>query len=124
MPTEWVSLRFIGEEIRVDFDRPPALSRKPDAPNGFVWRGQTFRVAEILATWFEYERKGRMAKNMQEAHRRVAAHRGSWGVGRFTFRVRTQGGRVFDVYYDRAPEGADDREGHWFLYREMGPAEA
>ena len=60
-----------------------------------------------------------MARNMQEAHLREASRRGSWGVGRFYFRVRTENGRIFDIYYDRAPEEAADRKGHWFIWREL-----
>jgi hypothetical protein len=60
-----------------------------------------------------------MEKNMQPAHAQAAARRGSWGVGRFHFRVRTQDSRFFDLYYDRAPEDAGDRAGHWVLFREM-----
>jgi hypothetical protein len=40
-------------------------------------------------------------------------------VGRFYFRVRSETGQVFDLYYDRAIKDADDRLGHWFLYREV-----
>lgn len=119
MPIDPEPIRFIDEEIEVVFDRPPALSKKPGAPAGFVWAGQAFRVGEVISTWFDYSRRGRMAKNMQPAHLRDAARRGSWGVGHFYFRVRTDCGRVFDLYYDRAPEEAGDRTGHWILFREM-----
>jgi Family of unknown function (DUF6504) len=111
--------RFIDEEISVHFDHPPARKKVPGPPDTFVWRGKTYRTVEVVSRWSEYERKGRAAKNMAPAHARVAARRGSWGVGRFYFRIRTEAGQVFDVYYDRAPEGAGDRSGHWFLYREM-----
>jgi len=43
----------------------------------------------------------------------------SWGVGRFYFRVRTDHGRVFDLYYDRSPKNVNDRLGGWFLWREL-----
>jgi hypothetical protein len=33
--------------------------------------------------------------------------------------VRTGEGRVFELYYDRAPKDADDRHGHWVLYVEI-----
>jgi hypothetical protein len=56
---------------------------------------------------------------MQPHNLRLAKKRGSWGVGRFYFRVQVQEGRVFDLYYDRAPDDASDRLGHWFLLREM-----
>ena len=119
MPLEWVPCRFIDQEINVRFNRPPTLTKKPGAPDGFVWGDETFQVCEILSTWFDYQRRGRMAKNMIPAHLRTAAQRGSWGVGRFYFRVLTEEGRVFDLYYDRAPKKAADRAGHWFLWREM-----
>jgi hypothetical protein len=121
MPGEFVPRRFIDVEVEVIFDRHPELSKKPGPPDGFMWEGQSFRVEEVISTWFDYSRKGRMAKNMEPAHAEAAARRGSWGVGRFTFRVRTGEGRIFDLYYDRAPEGAGDRAGHWVLFREMVP---
>ena len=119
MPPEWVPRRFIDEEIKVRFDRLPLLAKKPSAPDGFTWDGESFQVSEILSTWFDYRRRGRMAKNMKPAHLREAIRRGSWGVGRFYFRVQTTEGRTFDLYYDRAPKEASDRIGHWFLWREM-----
>lgn len=112
-------IRFIAEAIEVEFDEPPALEKKPDCPDRFVWGGETFRIAEELAAWHDYARRGRMARNMSPRHSATATLRGSWGVGRFYFRVRTDGGRIFDIYYDRAPAGADDRKGDWFLFREM-----
>lgn len=119
MTPEWVPCRFIDEEIEVHFKRSPLLTKKPNAPDGFTWAGVSFQVIEVLSSWFDYRRRGRMAKNMNLAHLREATRRGSWGVGRFYFRVKTSDGRVFDLYYDRAPKDAADRAGHWFLWREM-----
>jgi len=119
MPLEWVPCRFIDQEIEVRFNRPPILTKKPGAPDGFRWGEESFKVCQVLSTWFDYQRRGRMAKNMMSPHLRTAAQRGSWGVGRFYFRVLTEDGRVFDLYYDRAPKKAADRAGHWFLWREM-----
>jgi hypothetical protein len=62
-----------------------------------------------------------MARNMRETHLRTAARRGSWGVGRDYYRVLTHTGHIFDLYYDRAPEGTNQRKRSWFLYREMSP---
>jgi hypothetical protein len=111
-------LNFIDEPIEVFFDKPPMLAKAPDCPSGFIWRGETYRVAEMLETWVNFERRGRMARNMRPAHRITAARRGSWGVGRYHFRVRVADGRLFHIYYDRAPESAGDRKGHWFLLGE------
>lgn len=112
-------LRFIAEPIVVEFDEPPLLEKKPGFPDRFAWRGETCRIAENLMEWHDYGRRGRMASNMRPAHLEVASRRGSWGVGRYYFRVRTDSGRIFDLYYDRAPKNADDRKGAWFLYREL-----
>ncbi len=112
--------RFIGERVTAVFNTPPALSKKPGCPDGFVWGDETFRVVELLEEWVDYGRRGRMAQNMQPEHAARAAQHGSWGVGRFFFRVVTdQNGRIFELYYDRAPKDADDRFGAWFLTREI-----
>lgn len=117
--TDWIPVRFIDEEIDVAFETPPLLSKRPGAPNGFSWEEAEHVVVEVLSEWMDYRRKGKASKNMREAHLRSAERRGSWGVGRFYFRVRTNQGRVFDLYYDRAPRAAADRAGRWFLWREM-----
>jgi len=112
-------LRFIGEPMRVQFDQPPALAKRPDCPDRFLWHGETYRIVETLNEWRDYSRRGRMARNMSPEHAAVASRRGSWGVGRYYYRVRVDTGQVFDLYYDRAPKNADDRKGGWFLFREM-----
>ncbi len=109
---------FIAEPITVEFDQPPLLAKKPGCPNRFIWGGDTFTIVEMLAEWRDYGRRGRMARNMQPQHAAVAENRGSWGVGRFYFKVRTAEGRVFELYYDRAPQDAGNRHGNWVLYRE------
>jgi hypothetical protein len=110
---------FITEQIEVEFDQPPVLEKKPLPPTRFIWRGETYHVAELLSEWVDYERRGRMRRNMQPQHAAVATQRGSWGVGLFYFRVRTNAGRYFDLYYDRAPKGIDNRKGAWFIYQEL-----
>jgi hypothetical protein len=112
------SSRFIGEAIEVEFERAPLLEKKPPCPDRFTWRDETYTILEKVAEWQDYKRRGRMARNMLPAHAAVAEHRGSWGVGRFYFRVRVAGDRLFDIYYDRAPQDADRRKGAWYLYRE------
>ena len=115
-------LHFIGEPITVTFERPPVVAKRPPCPRSFQWREQEYGVVEVLAEWKDYRRRGRMAHNMRPSHLEAARLRGSWGVGRAYFRVRVHTGQIFDIYYDRAPSGAGDREGSWFLLREMGLA--
>ncbi|MBN1261526.1 MAG: hypothetical protein JXB35_12680 [Anaerolineae bacterium] len=113
-------LHFIGESIAVEFDQPPVLEKKPGRPDRFIWRGETHVIVALLSEWHDYERRGRMASNMRPSHAAAATQRGSWGVGRAYFRVRTGAGRIFELYYDRAPKAVDDRKGSWVLYRELG----
>ena len=119
MTTALRPLRFIGEPIAVHFDEPPTFEKKPGCPNRFVWNDEMFVVAELLMEWVDYARRGRFARNMQPQHAEVASHRGSWGVGRFHFRVRTTAERYFELYYDRAPKNADVGKGVWVLVSEL-----
>lgn len=120
---ELTPLHFLDQPIEVTFDTPPAREKTPDAPpNGFVWEGKTHRVVEMLSSWNDYKRRGRMARNMQPAHAAVASTRGSLNVGRFYFRVKVDTGQIFDIYYDRAMKNVDERKGQWFLYRELQSA--
>jgi len=113
------AIRWISDPIAVRFAEPPALRKKPGCPQEFTWRGEVQRVTEQLGEWHDYRRRGRMALNMRPDHSARAAQRGSWGVGRDYYRVRTAGSRIFDLYYDRAPRSACARGGGWFLYREL-----
>jgi hypothetical protein len=112
-------IRFINEEIEVAFNQPPALEKKPGPPSAFSWRGEKFAVVEVLNEWHDYRRRGRMSRNMQPQHARKAAAHGSWGVGQDYYRVRTESGRFFELYYDRAPKDAERRKGAWYLDREL-----
>jgi hypothetical protein len=112
-------VHFYNETIEVQFDRPPVLEKTPVSPDRFLWRGTLFSVLQVLSEWRDYQRKGRMGQNMRSTHASTAERRGSWGVGVFYFRVLTDEGRVFDLYYDRAPKGSDHRKGEWFLFQEL-----
>lgn len=111
-------LHFWDEPIEVIYHQPPVLEKEPDCPDGFKWNDLEYRVVELLAEWRDNRRRGRMARNMRPEHADRALVKGSWGVGRFFFRVKVQTGQVFEIYYDRAPQGAADRKGHWFIYLE------
>jgi len=114
---EMKPLRFIGEPIQVQFDQKPRFEKKQGCPDQFVWRGETYRIIELISEWHDHSRKGRMLYTMRQQRIASATQRGSWGVGRDYYRIRTENGCVFDLYYDRNPEKS--RKGAWFLYREM-----
>jgi hypothetical protein len=113
-------IHFLDRPIEATFDTPPALEKSPDCPNGFIWENKTYRITEMLASWSDFTRRGKMARNMRPAHAVVASGRGSLNVGRFYFRVKVDTGQIFDIYYDRAMKNVDDRKGQWFIYRELG----
>ena len=136
MTDNYQAIHFFDHPIEVIFDTPPAREKTPDCPNGFIWEEKTYRVVEMLSSWSDFSRRGKMARNMRPAHAAVASSRGSLNVGRFYFRVRVRPAvelpentssstagppeeQVFDIYYDRAMKNIDERKGQWFLYREM-----
>lgn len=109
---------FISEIIDVEYDTPQVREKSPTCPNRFIWRGERFEILEVLEEWSDFSRRGKMSRNMRPAHLTRAARDGSWGVGRFYFRVRVQTEQIFEIYYDRAPEDVDNRKGNWFLFGE------
>lgn len=117
----WETLEFIDEEIEVSFAKPPLFSKKPDVPQAFSWKNEEFRIARLISTWDDFSRRGRMARNMRPTNARKTIGRGSWGVGRFYFRVAVEGGQFFDLYYDRAPRAAGEGAGQWVLLRRVAP---
>ena len=115
-------LHFLDLPIGAVFDTPPVREKTPECPNGFIWENKTYRVVEMLSSWSDFKRRGKMARNMRPAHAEAASSRGSLNVGRFYFRVKVDTGQIFDIYYDRAMKNVDERKGQWFLYRELAEA--
>lgn len=114
-------IRFIGEQITVQFDRDPLFSKKPHCPIGFIWDEVSFEITELLSEWRDYGRRDRMARNMRPENIAKTKRKGSWGVGKYFFRIKEKNGRIFDIYYDRAPKGMSQRQGSWYLHREIVP---
>jgi Domain of unknown function (DUF6504) len=115
--------RFLLEPITVSWDEPPLLEKKPRCPDRFTWLERQYEIVEVLGEWRDYRRRGRMASNMRPSRMIRARLRGSRGVGRFYYRVRVRGGRIFDLYFDRAAAGDDPAADGWFLSREMEDSE-
>ena len=117
------SLEFLSEPIsNTQYSSPPTQIKKPPCPVSFTWRGEEFIVIACLAEWKDFSRRGRMRQNMQPKHIPTASQRGSWGVGRFYFDVKTDNNRFFRIYYDRAPSDSNDRTGSWFILAELFPS--
>jgi hypothetical protein len=113
-------MEFYADEIEVRFDKEPTLDKKPGLPAAFTWRGHEYVIVELLEEWHDYRKRGK-SKAFYEKERgsywvtRIQRE-GSWGVGRDYYRVRTESGEVFDIYYDRAPRG-QTKKGQWILSR-------
>ena len=118
-----VPFHFYDDPIEVFFAKPPTYEKSPSCPQAFSWRGETYTVSEVLEEWIDFERRGKMGRNMKPAHAATAAIKGSWGVGKFYFRVKVATGQFFELYFDRAPENCDDRKGNWFLKGERKAAQ-
>ena len=111
--------RFINERVEVQFFETPTLEKKPGCPDSFVWREKTYKIIELISEWHDYQRRGRMARNMSSEHSSRAERTGSWGVGQDYYRVLTEPHHIFDLYFDRAPKNVDHRKGAWYLDREL-----
>jgi hypothetical protein len=115
-------MEFYSDEIQVRFEREPTLEKKPGLPAAFIWRGREYVIVELMREWHDYRQRGK-TKAFYERERgsypaKSSQRRGSWGVGRDFYRVGTDSGEVFDIYYDRAPKGRV-AEGPWILYRRL-----
>lgn len=118
-----IPIQFIDEPIEVNFKETPTYEKAPPCPDQFTWRGGTFIVTEVLSEEQDFTRRGRSSRNMQPKHLESSSRRGSWGVGRYLFNVAVVGGRIFEIYFDRAPQDAGDRKGHWFIKGERKAVE-
>ena len=121
--TDDLPARFIGAPIQVEHDQPPALEKRPGPPDRFAWEGRAYRVVAVLQEWHDYQPRGKSlafyVKEQGSYRAKAARRRGSWGVGRDYYRVRTDTGETFDLYYDRDPHGPGRRKGSWFLFRQV-----
>jgi hypothetical protein len=107
---------FVGEEIRVDFENDFILEKKPPCPDSFTWRGATYGVEALVSSWFDHERKGKLARNMRDTHLKRARNKGSWGSGRYYFKILDDKNRIAVLYYDRTPRDVHNKKGVWILF--------
>jgi len=113
-----VPIRFIGERIEVVYNQEQIRTKNPGCPDAFIWRSVQYTITRIIKQWADFSRKGHMQANMREAHLLRAEKKGSWGVGKFYFRIQVHTGQNFEIYFDRAPQSVSDRGGCWFLLQE------
>ncbi len=111
-------IQFIDQKVEVRFKTPPLYVKSPPCPDALFWDGMWHEIIREISSWTDFTRKGKMKRNMQPQHAARASSQGSWGVGRYSFQVETKEGRIFEIYFDRAPKDVDDRLGNWYLLGE------
>ena len=119
-----IPFQFYDEAIEVTFTETPKYEKAPGCPQAFQWREQSYQILEVMEEWMDTRRRGKFDRNMSTEHLAIARLRGSWGVGRYYFRVKVNTGQFFEIYYDRSPDNCDDRKGGWYLLGERKPGES
>ena len=110
---------YIGEKITPGFSKEVSTPKNPPCPDFFIWANGTYFIDQILMEWRDLSRKGDRSRNMRTEHLSRAEKVGSWGVGKFHFKVHTTNGRIFEIYYDRTPVNNLDKLGVWVLLCEF-----
>ena len=96
------SSRFMDREIEVE-----AAEDAPRRPAAFKVGGQRYVVAEVLSTW-EDEAPG-AARDWRQRRDRTF------------YRLRTEEGDLFDIYYDWSESQRHHRD-RWVLHRRLAAA--
>ncbi|MFQ6048285.1 MAG: DUF6504 family protein [Phycisphaerae bacterium] len=99
-----MSREFIGQVIEVQ------TAGQVKRPVAFVWQGQTFRIARILASWHDYS----MPQGLRRPRWTMRRHRNY-------YHLETDDGQRFEIYLDRGAKNPT-----WVLLSKLGrpPAEA
>jgi hypothetical protein len=94
---------FLGRGIEVVTEGDPRV------PVGFRLGSRDHRIAEILEAWQDH------------GFGRVAPLRKNWRLRRHRnyYRVRTDEGEVFEIYYDRGIGLRHPERRRWYAYRRL-----
>ncbi len=114
-------MELYSEPISVKFRDEPLVEKKPGAPDAFIWRGKTYTIISVEREWHNYEIRGKMEKfygqRRGNAPEMGPRKRGSWGIGKDYYQVKTDSGEIFVIYYDRQP--AKSNKGQWVLLQKV-----
>ena len=103
---------FISEPIKPEagtFDAAAMARGEPGLPAAFVWRGETYRVANVLESW-----KSTGPDSWGGTERYVRKH---W------HRIRTTAGETMTLYFDRQPRSGNTKSRQrWTLFSMRGRA--
>ena len=93
---------FVGQAITPTpgtFDATAMARGEAGVPREFTWRGRTYTVVELLASW-----KG------------TGTDRGETYLRRHWFHVRVASGETITLYCDRQARNAKRPKARWWLY--------
>ncbi len=112
-------MEFYSDPITVKFEKEPLIEKKTGAPHAFTWREKTYVIVAVEGEWHDYLPRGKSEEfyyqKRGDAPVMNPKKRGSWGVGTDYYRVRTDSGETFIIYYNRQPKG--QKKGEWVLIR-------
>ena len=100
-----MSEEFIGEPVTPiagEFSTTAMTRGEPALPGRFSWRGREHAVAEVLKVWKE---TGPCRSGAGEQYLRK-----HW------YRIRTAGGLVMTMYFERQPRSRGSGKTRWWLY--------
>lgn len=100
-----MSEQFVGEPIMPDaatYDPSRMAAGEPGLPAQFSWRGETFRVVQVLKTW---RQTGACRHGSPEFY-----------VRKHWYEVLTDSGATMTLYFDRQSRSRSDRRKRWWLY--------
>lgn len=93
--------QFLSREIQVTVGENVPVSFKLD--------GQEYKIAAIVYTWPDYGFGRAPLQRRRWWHRR---HRNY-------YIVKTEDGKLFEIYHDRGTSLEGVRKGKWFVYRQL-----
>ncbi|NLX59397.1 MAG: cytoplasmic protein [Phycisphaerae bacterium] len=99
------SRQFIGEEVRPQpgsFAATAMARGQPGVPQAFTWRGESFRVVELLRQWAS---TGPCSHGSGERY-----------VRRHWFEVRVAPDGIMTLYCDRQARDRRHPKARWWLY--------
>ena len=95
--------QFIGKQIQV------TTGGEVKAPTSFLLDGREYTISEIIEDWPDYG----FGRNPASRKRWWQRHHRNY------YRVRTTGGEVFEIYYDRGTSLKHPEHKKWFLTRQL-----
>lgn len=93
---------FVGEPL-LQVQSAPLESGLPAAPTTFIWRNQTYQVAEVLESW-----KGISPDRSHGS--------GEMYLNKHWFKLRLTDDTIMTIYFDRHGRASQRLGSRWWLY--------